>query len=56
MIHDVIVGVLIVLASGAITSSLFMWRDIAVLKRDVDALALFVGTPRAKARNNKADK
>lgn len=40
------------LATGVIT--LFkMWRDIAVIKRDIDALACLLGTKRAIARRQK---
>jgi hypothetical protein len=33
-----------------------LWRDSAVMKRDLDALAEIIGTDRAKGRCNKKSK
>lgn len=43
------------LIAGAVVTLFIMWRDIAILKRDVDGLAENIGTVRAKARRKKAE-
>lgn len=52
---QIVIGVLIILIPTALGALFFMWRDIALLKRDVDAVADIVGTERAKARRKKSE-
>jgi hypothetical protein len=53
--NQVLIATLSILVASAIGSLLFMWRDIAVLKRDVDGLAEVIGTKRSKARCKKSE-
>ncbi len=50
---NALLGIVGSLAVAAIIGAIAAWKDIAVLKRDVDALADIVGTQRAKARRPK---
>ncbi len=45
-----------ILGAGGIAAIFIMWRDQAVMKRDIDGLADIIGTKRAKATRPKADK
>lgn len=55
IIKALLAGLAILIAAG-IAALFIMWRDNAVMKRDIDALADIIGTDRAKARRPKADK
>lgn len=53
--NNLIDSVLTALIIAAIGSVLKIWKDQAVIRRDIDALADLIGTKRAKARRPKAD-
>lgn len=55
MSEALLVSIATALFIGILSSALKSWRDIAVLKRDVDALAEILGTERSKARKESAD-
>ncbi len=55
IVADALIATLSILVASAIGALFFMWRDIAVLKRDVDGLASVIGTKRSKARCKKAE-
>ncbi len=50
-LKEIIVPLIVVAVCGLIK----MYKDIAVIKRDIDGLADVVGTTRAKARRPKSD-
>lgn len=54
-ILEFLTTVLSSLLIAAITALLIMWRDLAIAKRDIDALAEIIGTKRAKCRKNRRE-
>lgn len=51
---DYLISIFVSVTSGLVTSVIvtmfYMWKDQAVMKRDIDALAEHIGTERAKCR------
>jgi hypothetical protein len=55
VVRDIIIGAGSALIAAAVGAVFFMWRDIAVIKRDIDGIADVLGTTRAKARRKPAE-
>ena len=57
--RDLLIGIGVTVIGGLISAGimalLIMWRDLAVAKRDIDALAEIIGTERAKARKERKE-
>jgi len=50
---EIFKGAVVVLISGGIIALIQMYRDHAVMKRDIDSIADLIGTKRAKARRKE---
>ncbi len=56
MIEKFLTEILIAVFFGVVTTALKIWRDVHILKRDVDAIAEIIGTERALARKKNPKK